>query len=247
MLFPVPPAAKKAGALLLLLLALAVPRPAPAAECFPAIDLAEPQYMIGYGSLMQRESRLRSAPGSSENLPIRLSGFSRSWSARGWPTGFSSTLVGVERDPGARIVASIYRVFDTEDVRVTDKREHSYCRELVEPGQIEMLDGSAPPSRGKIWIYVPQARFRQAPSPEYPINQSYVDIILSGCLQLEKKVVEPGLDFAEACIDTTGGWSTHWVNDRVFPRRPYRQPYAVEIDALLRRKLQTEFAAIRIE
>ncbi len=77
--------------------------------------------------------------------------------------------------------------------------------------------------------------------------QSYVDIFLGGCIELAQQVVDPGVDFLTACITTTRGWSGYWVKDRIYPRRPFHQPHARRIDALLHRMLPDQFNAIRIE
>jgi len=55
------------------------------------------------------------------------------------------------------------------------------------------------------------------PDEDHPIVQSYVDIFLSGCLQLQEQVlpdIEAEKDFPSRCIETTHGWSAHWKNDR---------------------------------
>jgi hypothetical protein len=47
---------------------------------------------------------------------------------------------------------------------------------------------------------------------------------------------------------TTQGWSTHWVNDRIYPRRPFMyQPSAGEIDQRLNTLLPEIVDAIKIE
>jgi hypothetical protein len=89
-----------------------------------------------------------------------------------------------------------------------------------------MLDGSSVPS-GQIWIYVNKPASLAPPDAEHPITQSYVDIFITGCLELQPRVSDPGLDLVEQCVRTTSGWSKHWVNDRLQPRRPYiHQPRA---------------------
>ena len=61
-------------------------------------------------------------------------------------------------------------------------------------------------------------------------------------------MVGENLDFAESCIATTDGWSPHWVNDRLQPRRPFiHQPKASAIDALLHKMVPEQFEEIRIE
>jgi hypothetical protein len=69
-----------------------------------------------------------------------------------------------------------------------------------------------PVPHGQFWIYVTPASMLAAPSRNYPILQSYVDIFLSGCLAVQKQY---GLkNFATHCIDTTHNWSSHWINDQ---------------------------------
>ena len=75
----------------------------------------------------------------------------------------------------------------------------------------------------KIWMYVPE--HPQLPNPEFPIAQSYVDIILRGCLSISE-------EFAKEFIINTRGWHAQelmedesvvalgeycWVDDREKP------------------------------
>jgi hypothetical protein len=111
-----------------------------------------------------------------------------------------------------------------------------------------MLDGSAVPQDGQIWMYISKPEAVQPPDADYPIGQSYVDIFLTGCLQLAERVVDQNEHFARQCFTTTAGWSPHWVNDRVLPRRPFvQQPNAAAIDQLLFENVPEEFRMIRIE
>jgi hypothetical protein len=104
------------------------------------------------------------------------------------------------------------------------------------------------PETGQIWIYVSKPEAVDPPDADYPIVQSYVDIFITGCLQLAERVVGQNEDFAEQCITTTSGWSPHWVNDRLLPRRPFiHQPNASEIDRLLFENVPDEVRMIRIE
>ncbi len=84
------------------------------------------------------------------------------------------------------------------------------------------------------------------PEQNYPIIQSYVDIFLRGCINIEEKFNIK--DFAKNCVKSTTNWSTHWVNDRIFPRRPsFYEPQAARIDGLLKEILPIEFNKIKIE
>ncbi len=239
-----------AAAFLMLAAAGAAAAAAPAEKdaCHPPVDPGAPQYIVGYGSLMEQASKQRTAPNTGENLPVEVKGYQRQWNSRGSLTGFSTTYLGIAPAPGTAMAAALYRVFAAVDIAATDSREAEYCREKVAAAAIRMLDGSLPPQKGQIWIYVNKKDAISAPSERFPIVQSYVDIFLSGCLELEAKVEDRSASFADACIDTTAGWSEHWVNDRLYPRRPFiYQPNAGKIDALLQRKLPRLFEKIRIE
>jgi hypothetical protein len=105
--------------------------------------------------------------------------------------------------------------------------------------------------KGKVWIYANKFKSKQAlknslPSPEFPIVQSYVDICLTGCLQIQQGFPEAG-DFAAEFIQSTREWSKYWENDRAYPRRaPFAVPLAQDIDILLKKHLPAQFAEIRI-
>lgn len=214
-------------------------------ECNPGPDPTLPQYIVGYGSLMAEQSKRRTAPNAGTSLPVRVRGFRRGWIVRGSGTGFSTTFLGVRDDPEGEIVAVIYRLFDEAAVARTDARERSYCRQRVPPERMLMLDGSRVPD-GEAWIYVNGPDRVAPPSRRFPLVQSYIDIFLGGCLELEDRFELEG--FARQCVRTTHGWSRYWVNDRLYPRRPFiHQPKAGRIDRLLKNELPRLFPKIKIE
>ena len=101
-------------------------------------------------------------------------------------------------------------------------------------------------SAGQYWIYIPTTEYLIVPSETYPIVESYVDIFISGCLDIEKKYKLK--DFAANCINTTADWSPYWVDDRIYPRRPWvYQSNAIEIDALLQKTIPSFFKKIELE
>jgi len=215
--------------------------------CYPEVDPERPQYTIGYGSLMEDKSRTRTAPNTGPAVPAIVSGFKRTFNASGSAVGFSTTYLGVMNQEGAEIAAAVYQVFEPGDIAATDKRESSYCRFGVAAEQIELLDGSSAPDEGQYWIYVNKPERRALPSERLPLVQSYIDIFLTGCQQLNQYATAFDGDFAVACIKTTDGWSEHWVNDRLYPRRPFiYQPNAGSIDRLLNEHVPA-FQSIRIE
>jgi len=246
-----------AAALALLLAACAAPgkpagAPAPQAtaaaeapaECHPLLDITRRQFIVGYGSLMEESSRKRTSPNAGDALPVTVRGFRRAWIARGTATGFSTTFLGVVPDAGSGLNAVVYEL-PYEEAERTDARERSYCRAPVPPDRLRM-HGNFPAPDGEVWIYVGKPERSQAPDARFPIVQSYVDIFLAGCLQTQDKLGTEG--FARECVRTTHGWSKHWVNDRIYPRRPFiYSPRAFAIDRLLKEEIPEYFDAIRIE
>ena len=215
--------------------------------CYPDVDLDRPQFTIGYGSLMEDQSRTRTAPNTGPAVPAVVSGFERSFNASGSSVGFSTTYLGVIEKEGSEIAAAVYQVFEPRDITATDKRESSYCRFAVPVEQVQLLDGSEAPDEAQYWIYVNKPDYRALASERLPLVQSYIDIFLTGCQQLSPYATTFDGDFAVACINTTEGWSKHWVNDRLYPRRPsIYQPNAGSIDRLLNEHVPA-FKSIRIE
>ena len=89
------------------------------------------------------------------------------------------------------------------------------------------------------WVYITD--HPSQPSESCPIAQSYVDVVLSGCLDI-------GDEFAKEFIRTTSGWDKSWIDDRNRPR--YRRSLEVDsdrIDALLREVIPDDFASRKLD
>jgi hypothetical protein len=221
-------------------------------ECHPVLDPDRPQVVIGYGSLMEKKSKAMSAPTAGPNHPVRVTGFQRSWTDRGGlGPGFRTIFLGVEVAKGIQMVAVAYSDPDRTNISGTDAREQSYCRMAVEPAKVEVLDSWDLPADAEIWIYTMKPDKIGRPDASHPIVQSYVDVFLSGYLQMQdllRPEIAAKLNFASECITTTSGWSEHWKNDRIYPRRPWMyQRNAPTIDGHLKRLLPEYFDDIRIE
>lgn len=201
-----------------------------------------PQYMVGYGSLIDEASRRRTIPDAVEAAPIVVRGYRRVWGHRMDPVGYvgATTFLTVTPDPDATVNGVVFEIPD-DRLPELDIRERGYRRTLLNRHQTEAPDGDT-------WIYVTDPADLQAPDAEFPIIQSYLDVCMSGCIDLERRHPEACANFARDFVTTTRGWSVFWVNDRVYPRRPQRDaPHAREIDTLLRELLPAEFAAIRLD
>jgi len=234
--------------------------PSPPDGCYPPPDGRIPQYIIGYGSLMQTASKLRTYPNAKENIPVLVRGFSRHWNIEGSSIGFSTTYLGVQLNDTATINGVIFQIPGDSQADLTaaisnyDTRERFYCRLEVAPEKIEVLNiteetdqiMNSKEKKAQFWIYYNRPINSKDPSAKYPIVQSYVDVFLSGCIELAEKFK---LDkFADMCVTNTEGWSRHWVNDRILPRRPFSHtPMSTKIDKMLYRLIPGIFKAIKIE
>jgi hypothetical protein len=102
-----------------------------------------------------------------------------------------------------------------------------------------MLDGSFHGARGQHLV------LRGYPVGDGPIVQSYVDVCLDGWLEIEAMYAPAKTaNFAERFVRTTTNWGPPWINDRLYPWRPFiHVPRAWQIDTLLREVLgQAMFA-----
>lgn len=214
-------------------------------SCHPQVKTTSPQYIVAYGSLMQTKSKTATDSSSGNNLPVLVDHYQRGWLAKGVSLGLSTTYLAAIKKPNAHFNGTIFRLATAGSIKNYDAREKYYCRVAVPATFIHRLDQKALP-QAEFWIYEVKPEFIAKPSKHYPLVESYIDIFLSGCLEIEKKFHLK--NFAATCIETTSDWSTNWVNDRIYPRRPFVfQPDAPQIDQLLADKIPKIFKQIKFE
>lgn len=217
----------------------------PDIQCNASANSTQAQFIIGYGSLMQDESRMRTAAGAGTAFAVDVQGFRRGWFTQGASTGFSTTFLGAVADTNHGFNAVMFGISHDELVAM-DRRERGYCRSPVMPAALHLAGKGGELPDGQYWIYLNTASTTAIPSSEKPLVQSYIDIFLGGCLEQEERYNLKG--FAGRCISTTSNWSKHWVNDRLYPRRPFiHQPRAGQIDRLLDNAMPEYFRQIVIE
>ena len=169
-------------------------------------------YIFAYGSLIEQASRSKSTPSTLYVLPAKVHGYARGWWHRTGGIGRSTTFLGAVPEKASSINGVIYAV-DKAELDATDGREEGYERVIV--SHLEILSGGSKPE-GEIYIYLD--KFEEGPTRDFPIVQSYVDICLTGCLQIEKGFPDV-YDFSVDFIKTTQKWPEYWENDRQYPRR----------------------------
>src|SRR5215208_5317275 len=177
------------------------------------------QFIFGYGSLINSSSRNTTASQPIVAIPARLSasfGYVRGWTIRS-PSGF--TALGLRRLGAGESEMSINGVLypvQGNDMAAFDARSWQRL-----------------PEQGKIWVYIPAIPGQEPgvglslPTAEYPILQSYLDVVIEGGL-------EYGMDYAREILASTSDWSAYWLNDRPLARRPwvYTRDHAA-VDELL--------------
>jgi hypothetical protein len=205
------------------------------------------QYIFGYGSLIESQSRTTTSTSASYASPVNVAGIQRGWFGRLSGVALSPTYLAAVFDPNSNCNGVIFKVSE-QQLETFDKHEAGYRRERINPKNIAMLDESKPAPEGDIWFYtVTEKCFA---SPEFPIIQSYVDICLSGCLEIEATFpLAKEAQFAEEFLKSSTDWSRYWVNDRTRPRSVFpHQPNANRIDELIKKVLGEEmFSSIEME
>jgi len=195
--------------------------------------MAQGAYVFGYGSLIEKASRTRTNPDALGAWPARITGYQRGWFHQfAKNVGSSCTYLGAVEEAKATMNGVIFQVADFEK---TKERESGYTATQVK-GQITMLDGAGPWDRGEVYIFVSNPSDiskTKKPTSTFPIVQSYVDICINGCMEVEA-IYRPAQGFVQEFIKTTTGWNKYWANDRLYPRRPFiYAPNSSKIDQAL--------------
>jgi cation transport regulator ChaC len=208
---------------------------------------ARPQYIFGYGSLVQRQSRMGTAAGAEFAYPVIVRGVSRGWFDQTGGPSWNPTYLGAVLEKDSVCNGVIFPVASAE-FAAYGEREVGYQLTKIDPSQITMLDGSQTVPEADIWFYGnTEKRF---PSSEHPIVQSYVDVCLDGCLEIEGMYpLARQANFAEQFVKITSNWQPPWINDRIYPWRPsVCVPRASQIDTLIQKVLGKDlFAKITLK
>ncbi|MBT4935273.1 gamma-glutamylcyclotransferase [Candidatus Woesearchaeota archaeon] len=178
-------------------------------------------FIFGYGSLISTESRVRTA-NTGDAIPVRVHGLQRAWNFHNKVR--KRNALGVILN-GDSVCNGIITEVNEETFADFDVREEGYNRIEIDPKNIEVLKDSLP--EGNFWVYVPKESI--LPTKDSPVEQSYVDVVITGCLEF-------GEDFAQELINSTLYWDHAWVNDRKNPSYPryLKNPQLERIDTHLK-------------
>ncbi|NVK55560.1 MAG: gamma-glutamylcyclotransferase [Alteromonadaceae bacterium] len=195
-----------------------------------AID--ETHIVLGYGSLMNSDSRRRHSDIPHQGVEVEVFGFERSWITRSQTE--KQTYVGATAKSDSWLNAQLV---PTHLDPALQKREQDYQFTPVAVEQLNFELGRAISERLTQWlhqrnIWICESLAVQPSEPDFPVNQSYIDTCLAGCLELG------GVAAAQRFIDSTGRWDHHRYNDRLTPHYPRAAKVSQEawaiIDTLLK-------------
>jgi hypothetical protein len=116
------------------------------------------QFVFAYGSLIDADSRDRTAGTMLPAIPVRVSadfGFLRAWVDR-CSCGFTGLGLRKPRSgEAAMTINGVIFAVDESNLSSLDRREDGYRRVLVPPTLVEAVSWKEIPLTGQIWVYVP--------------------------------------------------------------------------------------------
>jgi hypothetical protein len=177
-------------------------------------------YMFGYGSLISSQSRKHTGI-TGVAIPCKYEGLKRSWSLPIISEGVIA--LNISEDTNSNCNGVLIEI-DPKELPKFDEREREYTRIKMSLDNITLESGNSMTllNNTAVWAYTLQN------PPEIPedfvIEQSYVDVIISGCL-------EWGTSFTKTFVETTHGWKQPWRMDRKNPTYP--RPLSKDFDTTL--------------
>jgi len=180
------------------------------------MKLKHQDYIVGYGSLLSYDSRLNHSQINETAYPLELRGWQRAWVTRSLEE--KQTYVGATRHKSATMNAALIPTQEItpeleqreSDYRFTRLSIDDFCFKAYMPDAEDILKPQL--KSRNIWIC--ETLMVNTADHNYPVNQSYVDTCLIGCLEVG------GSTFAQHFIEQTLGWDNRWVNDRVQKHYP---------------------------
>ena len=188
-------------------------------------------YIFGYGSLINSDSR-RITGIAGDSIPVRVRGLQRYWVSF---TGVDMRAVGVRSEAESQCNGVLFDV-PASELDKFDLRERGYVRKALDHQHIEYLDVQESLLDHPVWVYT----YPDCPheSQFSPISQSYLDVIMLGCLEV-------GEHFAREFLQHTNLWQD-WHDDRLNPRYPRatehdQHEYLDDLIGQIRKELQHRY------
>lgn len=152
-------------------------------------------YIIGYGSLMNNYSLLRSVHSEfiGSVTPIYLNKWKRYWTSSCENLSYSIVTVKYTNNQNDQINAVLIPItpgYEKEVFNSLDKREYCYRKSKVDANDIKSLNNEKNvlglKETDTIFVYTIQENILLPPTIDIPIAQSYLDIIIEGTILIDK-------------------------------------------------------------
>ena len=189
----------------------------------------QPVMYFGYGSLVNRDTR----DPSEKVLPATLHGWERQWAhhAHSLAREESPDRLGVcpltISESASSAIDGVLAEISADDLPLLDKRERGYERLTLQASRFSFEPASISPDAGLVldeknmarvsivYVYRSLEAQRGWANDQYPLIQSYIDVVLSGYRRLF------GEQGVRRFLASTRGWDGPLVNDRdnpIYPR-----------------------------
>ena len=156
--------------------------------------------IFAYGSLVNKESRKKTSSNFWKEIVANLVWYKRWWYFKTEKSKTTSVWIIKSENNSVNWV-----LFEVDDrwLELFDKRESWYKRIELDKREINLNNYDI--WEKIIWTYVVDNI--DLPNENFPIVQSYIDIIIKGYLDISES-------FVNEFIETTYWWEYYWVNDR---------------------------------
>ncbi|MCG7647588.1 MULTISPECIES: gamma-glutamylcyclotransferase [Alteromonas] len=173
----------------------------------------EKHMVLGYGSLLSKDSRERYSNIFTPGIPVTVSGFERAWVTRSLHE--KQTYVGAVANAHSKLNAQL---IPTQINPALQEREKDYRFVEVSAKALNFHQHKGSASLDDVLaqftFWICETLDCTQANDAYPVHQTYVDTCLSGCLE------HGGIEEAERFIVHTSLWEHPRVNDRANPKYP---------------------------
>ena len=174
---------------------------------------SEKHMVLGYGSLLSKDSRERYSNIFTPGIPVTVSGFERAWVTRSLHE--KQTYVGAVANAHSKLNAQL---IPTQINPALQEREKDYRFVEVSAKALNFHQHKGSASLDDVLaqftFWICETLDCTQANDAYPVHQTYVDTCLSGCLE------HGGIEEAERFIVHTSLWEHPRVNDRANPKYP---------------------------
>ena len=180
-----------------------------------------PHIVVGYGSLLSKQSRERYSNIRSLPLPISVRDWERSWVTRSIDE--KQTYVGAYPCRSSSFNGQAFR---TNIDKQLQKREQDYKFTEIQLEQLDFhtsLNGEQVDRLSQLKFYICESLRLQSANEQFPVNLSYIDTCLKGCFELA------GANEVKRFVNTTKDWpSIFKSNDRAKSNYPRASETTIE-------------------